>query len=209
MNRCLIADDHAMLRDALVGSVRLGWPGAEICEAEDFPSAWAAAASGPDLILSDLAMPGAAPLEGIERLIEAAPGTPLLVITGNDDDQLLLALFDLGVAGYLPKSSRSATIEAAIGLILTGERFIPARVLELIAARGAGSAGSAASGPLTARQLDVLRLVAQGLTNKEIARELALSPATVKVHAAAIFETLGAATRTEAVNKAQGLRLLS
>lgn len=209
MNHCLIADDHAMLRDALVGSVRLGWPAANISEAEDFPSAWAAAASGPDLILSDLVMPGAEPLEGIERLIKVAPGTPLLVITGNDDDQLLLALFDLGVAGYLPKSSRSATIEAAIGLILTGERFIPARVLDLIAARGTGSGDSAANGPLTARQLDVLRLLAQGLTNKEIARELVLSPATVKAHAAAIFETLGAGNRTEAVSKAQGLRLLN
>lgn len=196
-----------MLRDALVGSVKLGWPEAAVSEADSFPAAWQAAQARPDLILCDLVMPGADPLDGIDGLLKAAPGVPVLVITGNDDDRLLLALFDRGVAGYLPKSSRAATIEAAIGLILSGERYIPSRVLDLTVGRSGGSA-SANGTRLTARQLDVLQLLAQGRTNKEIARELDLSPATVKAHAAAIFEGLGAANRTDAVSKAQALRLL-
>lgn len=187
----------------------LGWPEASIREAATFPEAWDAANADLDLILCDLVMPGAEPLDGIGGVLNAAPGVPVLVITGNDDDRLLLSLFDLGVAGYLPKSSRAATIEAAIGVILAGERYVPARVLELVAARAAGAVPPRGTeAVLTGRQLDVLRLLAQGLTNKEIAREFDLSPATVKAHAAAIFEALGASNRTEAVSKAQALRLL-
>lgn len=197
-----------MLRDALVGSVRLGWPGVAITEADTFPAAWQAAAALPDLILCDLVMPGAEPLAGIEGVLKAAPGVPVLVITGNDDDRILLSLFDLGVAGYLPKSSRAATIEAAIALILAGERYIPRRVLELVSNRRASAPSDPGQARLTERQLDVLRLIAQGQSNKEIARAFDLSPATVKAHAAAIFETLDASNRTEAVAKAQALRLL-
>lgn len=208
VKHCLICDDHAMLRDALVGCVRLNWPDARIEEAETFPAAWQAAASQPDLILCDLVMPGADPRDGIAGLRQAAPDVPVLVITGNEDDRLLIDLFDLGVAGYLPKSSRAATIEAAIALILAGERYVPSRVLDLLAARGSRPATGGGSVRLTERQLDVLQQIALGRSNKEIAREFDLSPATVKAHAAAIFEALGAANRTEAVRKAQALRLL-
>jgi len=141
-----------------------------------------------------------------ERDAQIASKQAFLAAAGHDFDQPLQAArlsFDQALRLSGADQAR------AVGLILTGERFIPGRVLDLIAARGSGGGGGAASGPLTARQLDVLRLLAQGLTNKEIARELVLSPATVKAHAAAIFETLGAANRTEAVSKAQGLRLLA
>jgi two-component system, NarL family, nitrate/nitrite response regulator NarL len=209
MKSCLICDDHAMMREALVGVVALAWPAAEIIQAADFPSAWTAAAAQPSLIISDLIMPGAGPLDGVRGLTRAAPETPILVVTGNDDDAVLLALFQLGVAGFAPKTSRSPVIEAAIRLILAGGRYLPPRVGELAARQrvGAGPPGEVFA-RLTERQTDVLRLIASGQSNKAIARALDLSPATIKTHAAAALAALGAATRTEAVLKAREMGLI-
>lgn len=211
MQTCLICDDHAMMREALAGAVTYGWPGVAVTLAADFPAAWAAAAQRPDLILSDLAMPGATPREGIARLRQIAPETPILVITGNEEDDLLLALFDLGVAGYCPKTSRSAVIEAAVRLVLAGGRYLPPEVLNLASHRAGPAAApvrTAVGARLTERQTEILRLMADGASNKEIARALDLSPATVKTHAAAAFAGLDVANRTEAVVRARSLGLI-
>ncbi len=208
MQSCLIADDHAMLRDAIAGTVALGWPAADIVQCGDFPSAWAAAAARPDLIISDLIMPGSAPLPGIAALRAAAPATPILVVTGSEDDATLLALFDLGVAGLAPKTSKAALIDAAIRVIVAGGRYLPPRLLDLAASRGQGTAPRPAPARLTARQVDVLRLIAAGQSNKEIARDLDLSPATVKAHTAAAIAALGAGNRAEAVFRAREAALI-
>jgi DNA-binding NarL/FixJ family response regulator len=192
--------------------VALGWPGVEIIEATDFPSAWSAAAANPDLIISDLVMPGASPVDGVRRLREAAQTSPILVVTGNEDDAVMLALLELGVAGFAPKTSKSVIIEAAIRLVLAGGRYLPPRIAEIVAgqAGAARSPGAAAEGrpKITDRQCDVLRLIALGRSNKEIARELDLSPATIKTHAAAAIAALGAVNRTEAVVKARAEGLI-
>jgi DNA-binding NarL/FixJ family response regulator len=206
MKACLICDDHAMMREALAGAVALGWPGAEVTQAADFPQAWLHAQGGPDLIICDLVMPGAGPIEGVRRLRETAPASPILVVTGNEDDEVLLQLLELGVAGFAPKTSRSSVIEAAIRLVLAGGRYLPPRVADLAVGRSAGSPrpGRLAPAPrLTARQIDALRLISAGRSNKEIARELDLSPATVKAHIAAALAALGAVNRTEAVVRAR------
>lgn len=215
MKTCLICDDHAMMREAMAGAVAIGWPKAVVAQAADYPAAWTAAQTRPDLIISDLIMPGSAPVEGIRRLAEIAPDSPILVVTGNEDDEVLLALLKLGVAGFAPKTSKSDVIEAAIRLVLAGGRYLPPRLVDL-ATRSGGPAPAAApapSGPamlgrLTERQLDVLRLIAGGGSNKEIARELDLSPATIKAHTAAAIAALGAANRTEAAMRAREMGLI-
>src|SRR6516165_8773442 len=153
MQTCLICDDHAMMREALAGAVGLGWPLARIEQAADFPQAWAAARRGFDLIISDLVMPGATPLEGVRRLREAAPGSPILVVTGNEEDAVLLSLFELGIAGFAPKTSKSSVIEAAIRLVLAGGRYLPPRLVELAVERGGGgrTGGGVAAPRLTER----------------------------------------------------------
>jgi DNA-binding NarL/FixJ family response regulator len=209
MKSCLICDDHAMMREALAGAVALGWPDAAVTQAADFPQAWAAAAGGPDLIISDLVMPGAAPVEGIRRLKAAAPASPILVVTGAEEDEVLLALLELGIAGFAPKTSKSAIIEAAIRLVLAGGRYLPPRLVELAVERAGGGGKAVSVSPrLTERQSDVLARIALGRSNKEIARELDLSPATVKAHIAAGLAVLGAANRTEAVVRARELGLI-
>ena len=187
-----------MLRDALAGAVRLAHPGVVVTEAEDFPAAWIAAASRPDLILCDLVMPGAEPEAGVRGVQNAAPDTPILIITGNDDDALLLRLLTMGVAGFLPKSSRGRIIESAINLILSGGRYLPPRLAELMGVQGQTSAVSAIDPTpvhLSPRQTEILQALAVGQTNKEIARRLDLSPATVKAHVAKLMRKVGVQNR--------------
>ena len=212
MKTCLICDDHAMMREALAGAVAIGWPGAAVTLADDYPAAWQAAEARPDLIISDLVMPGSRPVDGIRRLAQIAPDSPILVVTGNEEDGLLLDLLKLGVAGFAPKTSKSEVIEAAIRLVLAGGRYLPPRLLDLATLGASPAVAVTTSAPLTGRvterQLDVLRLIATGGSNKEIARDLDLSPATIKAHAAAAIAALGAANRTEAVMRARELGLI-
>lgn len=201
------------MRDAISGVIDFCWPEASIETACDFPEAWAAIASQPDLCISDLGMPGASPREGIERLRRISESTAILVVTGNEDDQLLLELYALGIAGFVPKTSRTAVIEAAIRVVLAGETYMPSRVLQL--ALGAGLSVDkplqtiAFPNRLTDRQIEVLQLIAKGESSKEIARRLDLSPSTIKAHTAAVMTALGASNRTDAVTKALRLGIIS
>lgn len=214
MKTCLICDDHALVREALVGAVRFGWPDAAITQASDFPSAWDAATNAPDIILADLVMPGAAPLAGIDGLIAAAPHANILVITGTEDDTLMLDLLDRGVAGFAAKSMSGDIIEAAIRLIEAGGRFLPPRLADIAAHRMAHGAPVKRDAVevirerLSDRQMDVLQHVARGKSNKEIARELGLAPSTVKTHIGHILICLGAQNRTDATLKARLLNLV-
>jgi DNA-binding NarL/FixJ family response regulator len=214
MQSCLICDDHQLVREALAGAVARRWPDAIIAQAASFPEAWDKAAAAPDLCLADLTMPGASERDGIAGLQRAAPATPVLVITGSHDDRLLLDLIADGVAGFVPKTSGTDIILAAIELVLAGGRYMPPRVAELAAqSQGLGEAeapiGSRTPKPaVTPRQADVLRLVAGGYSNKEIARELDLSPATIKTHVAQAIAAIGAANRTDAAIRARTLGLI-
>jgi two-component system, NarL family, nitrate/nitrite response regulator NarL len=217
MKSFLICDDHRLVREALAGSVRMGWPSAQVDVAGDFPSAWAmAGASHYDLIICDLIMPGSGPLAGIDGVIRTAPETPLLVVTGTEDDALLLDLLDRGVAGFAPKTASGAIIEAAIHLILAGGRYLPTRLADIATARLDDDAPFPAirddvarlSERLTGRQIEVLRLIARGQSNKEIARALDLAPSTVKSHISHVLTCLGAANRTDAAIKARLLDLV-
>jgi DNA-binding NarL/FixJ family response regulator len=226
MNTCLICDDHALVREALVGTVKMAWPNAEISVVGDFPSAWASAATQPELCIADLIMPGATPLLGIQGIMSAAPNTKILVVTGTEDDALLMGLLKFGVAGFAPKTASGSIIEAAIRLILAGGRYFPPRLADLASAWVDAPASIATTrvndstlnnerdrldasvlAQLTSRQIDVLKLVSEGQSNKEIARALGLAPSTVKTHLEHLMETLGVANRTEAATKMKSLKL--
>jgi DNA-binding NarL/FixJ family response regulator len=215
MIQWMVCDDHEMMRGALVGCVNAGWPNSHIVEAANYAEAWAMAALHDlDIIISDLVMPGALPLDGIKRLMIQSTRTPILVVTGNEQDDLLIDLFDLGIAGFVPKTSSNEVIELAIRLVLAGDRYIPQRVIDLVTMRSSGEQLASSKQEfhdffqLTERQIEVLRHIAVGCSTKEIARNFALSPATIKTHTAAILAILGATNRTDAVVKAQGLGII-
>jgi DNA-binding NarL/FixJ family response regulator len=211
----LVCDDHPLVRSALALAAEAAC-GEPPLVARDFTEAWATAAATPDLALCvvDLHMPGAGPVEGLTGLKARAPGARILVVTGSELDEDLLASLDLGVDGFLPKTAESGVIDAALKLVLAGGRYLPPRVAALATGRPQAEAPEArgpietAYGRLGSRQRDILEQMADGRSNKEIARTLGLSPATVKTHVAQVIAVLGATNRTEAAAKARAQGLI-
>lgn len=185
--RCLIAEDHPLMRQALVDTVLANWPGARIDEARDYVEALAKLEFEPDICVIDLAMPGAEPLDGVTRLRRRAPTARILIATGLSDQALLDAIRDIGISGILPKTMEPDEIVAAIARALDGHE---------------GAVVSAAP-TLPPRQMQVLQLLEHGLTNKEIASRLGIAPATAKIHVAALLANLGVSNRTKAVAEAR------
>jgi len=218
--KVLIADDHALLRQGLRQLLADKNPDYEFSEAEGFDSALEVlAASGGDLMLIDLGMPGMAGADSLRALREAHPSTKIAVLTGSDDRSTILECLGAGVHGYILKSSPMEEIQRAIATILAGGVYVAPSLTQLSfpQASKAVSPTTEASRPVadaqgepprfTTRQLDVLRLLAEGRSTKDIARTLELGPGTVKIHLAAIFRTLNAHNRTEAVVLASKLNL--
>ena len=197
MTVCLVCDDHTLVRVALAEMLRSALPGVHLHEAADFTAAVQGMARlRPDLCLTDLRMPGAAPQAGVLALQAAAPPTPILVVTGAEDDLLLISLLQHGIAGFLEKTCDLAVIRAAVQILLSGGRYIPPRILTLLTDLPGQSAAPLPI--LTPRQAGVLDLASQGLSNKDMARRLSLAPSTVKTHLEEAMRRLDATNRTQA-----------
>lgn len=167
-----------------------------------------------DLLMLDLHIPGEEARGNLAAARAACPDTPIVVFSGSDDAHNLRLALEMDVAGFLPKSSPPEVVEAALRLVLAGGRYLPDAVrllalaepapVRVVPTNGAGAAPTT----LTVRQRHVLQLLAQGSPNKQIARELGISPATVKAHVAQVLAALGAGNRTEAVMVAHQRGLL-
>ena len=202
-----LADDHPIMRSALRGALEALQPLPRFVEAADLPGTLALVADHPrlDLLLMDLWMPGVNGLEGVAAVRDAAPTLPIAVVSAAEDQGLVRSLFELGIAAFIPKTEPPAVIVAAVRIVLGGGQYFPPRFM--LERPGNQGAVVAPEPTLTVRQRDVLRLLAKGLPNKLIARELGLTEGTVKVHLLAIFRALGVRNRTEAVLAAQRHRL--
>jgi DNA-binding NarL/FixJ family response regulator len=201
--RIAIADDHPLMRAAIVSALATLAPDIRFFEAANHAAALALldATPAPDLLLMDLHMPGGDGIDGVRAVRERAPQVPVAVISAEDDTAVVRALLALGVSGFIPKTDSPAVITSAVQLILAGGVYVPARLMAGVRVPVPVN-GAAASG-LTARQMDVVRLLACGLSNKAIARELGVSEGTVKVHLLAVFRVLAVRNRTSAVLEAQ------
>lgn len=213
--KILIADDHELFRDGLRHVLdQLGSP-LTIVEASDFPQAIVAVERERDIdiVLLDLSMPGMSWNDGLQRLKELLPETvPLIVLSASDDRRHVLQAVNMGAAGFIPKTSSSRVMLSALKLVLSGGVYLPPALLE----QGAGGALDGSGGPmgsesavsfLTPRQREVLTLLGQGKSNKEIARVLQLAEGTVKLHVTAILKALNVNNRTRAVVAASQLGL--
>ncbi|CCG42918.1 response regulator [Magnetospirillum molischianum] len=212
--KILIADDHELFRDGLrhVLSQFEGPP--IVIEASDFPQAIAAAENETDIgiVLLDLAMPGMSWGDGLAKLRDVLPSdVPVIVLSASDDRRHVLQAVNMGAAGFIPKTSSSRVMLSALKLVLSGGVYLPPALLDQgpsgSDAAGLPVAGESALAALTPRQREVLALLGQGKSNKEIARVLELAEGTVKLHVTAILKALNVNNRTRAVVAASHLGL--
>jgi len=206
--RIVVADDHPIVRAGIVGLLE-SEPGIEVVgEAADGAEAVAVTeAESPDLVLMDLRMPQLGGAAATARIVAASPGTRVLVLTTYETDDHILAAIEAGASGYLLKAAPQAEILAGIRAVAAGETVLaPSIAAKLVSRVRAGA--SAASPQLSPRELEVLRLVAAGRSNPEIARTLFIGEATVKTHLLHVFEKLEVNDRTRAVTRAMELGVL-
>jgi DNA-binding NarL/FixJ family response regulator len=213
----LVIDDHALFREGLKFLLRSLDAGLQVDEAGNCAKALEhAAARSYDLVLLDLKMPGVEGLDALAALRDAAPAAPLVVLSGEDNPGVVRAAIERGAMGFIPKSSTPEVLIQALRLVLARGVYLPPAVLGAVGTTSPSSpetppatAGQSALSSLTPRQMDVLRCVIQGKSNKIIARELDVSEGTVKAHLSSVLRALGTRNRTEAVYAAAklGLRL--
>lgn len=145
-------------------------------------------------MLLDLNLPDSRGLDTLMQLREAAPMARVIVLSADDRAETVMAALDGGASGFIPKSADATALDQALRTVLGGGVHVPPAV-----ARGPDAGTGSELPPLTARQLDVFRCLVSGLSNKLIARELALSDSTVKTHVQAIFDKLGVTSRAQVV----------
>lgn len=207
--RVLLVDDHAILREGLRSFLSLQ-PDIEVVgEAGDGLTALEQARLlQPDVVLMDITMPAMDGLEATRRLREESPNSRVLILTQHDDREYVFPLLEAGAAGYVPKKAGGAELLAAIRGVYEEGAFLSPSIARLVVERYVQRPSEGEERPhLTERETEVLRLLAEGKTNKEIAAILCLSVKTVMVHRANIMEKLGLHSRTELVKYAirQGL----
>jgi len=208
MYSLLVADDHPLFRDALHAVISSGFTDAQLLETDSLAGAMAhiEALEGLDLLLLDLSLPDADGLEGLKTLRETFPGLPVAIVSAHQERQLVLDAITLGAVGYIPKSTPREQLLAALQQILQGQLYLPADIMRrpppraIPAAAGEDSEDQPSRLPrLTDKQLDVLGCMSQGMSNKQIARELDIAETTVKTHVSAILRKLGATSRVHAI----------
>lgn len=200
--RVIVADDHPLFRAALLGAVRAQLPEATVVEVASLDELQGALAASDDvdLLLMDLHMPGANGFAGLAFVCQRHPEVPVLMVSADEDREVVSRALALGAVGFIPKSASIEAIGDAIGAVLAGGSWVPPELAE-----GGGPADPSEQAlaervaELTPQQFRVLRMIASGLLNKQIAYDLGVSEATVKAHVTAIMRKLGVRTRTQAV----------
>jgi DNA-binding NarL/FixJ family response regulator len=213
--RVLLVDDQAMVRAGL-RMILDSEPGIEVVgEVDDGAGAAAAVAElRPDVILMDIRMPGMDGLAATREVIAAHPDAKVVVLTTFDLDEYVYGALRAGASGFLLKSASGDALVNAVKVVAGGEALLAPEVTRRVieefarATRAAGTAGAEhvatadAIGDLSEREVEVLQLMAQGLSNQEIAKELYLSSTTVKTHVSHILTKLGVRDRVQAVVEA-------
>lgn len=212
MMKILIADDHELFLQGLKFVLESHFKDSQITAVKDYTGLLSEVERKSfDLIITDLAMPGANFMEALTKVHSILKDTPIIVISAVFGKQIVQKTFEIGVSGYIPKSSSNDLLLSAIHLVLAGGLYIPKDLLEeatvspemqslkdLSAIQNTNDEDR----KLTNRQIDVLRCLAKGMQNKIIAYELGLTEGTVKVHITVLLKALGVSNRTAAIMEA-------
>ncbi len=198
--RVLIADDHDLVREAIAAFLHGEGLGAVITVPTLDDALLAVDESGGfDLVLLDLNMPGMNGLEGLSRMISANRGRPVAILSGNLSRPLADQAIRAGAAGFVPKTMPSLAMVEAVRSMVAGESFTPYALVQPAEATGSN---------LSQREIDVLRGICEGKSNKEIARSLDLQEVTIKLHVKTLSRKLNAKNRTHAAMIARELHLV-
>jgi len=218
----ILADDHELIREAVRPYLHTLTDEVSIWEASTYAEVYALetraqqAPEGVALALIDLRMPGLStddPYEGLRRILEIFPKTPVAIFSGDEAGQVIAGAIKNGARGYIPKTKRGASLVNALRLIMAGEIYIPPTLAtkfpdtprQIPSPKIVATANLAS--PLAPREIESLTLLAKGMTNKEIARHLSIPADTVKMHLSSAYRKLGATNRVEAVRIATELNL--
>ncbi|GAB2810201.1 response regulator transcription factor [Actinocorallia aurea] len=198
----LLADDQALVRAGFRSLLARARDIAVVGEAASGTEAVALADRlAPDVVLMDIRMPGIDGIEATRRILAARPETKVVVLTTFDTDEHVFEALAAGASGFLTKEVEPAELRRAVAVAAAGEALLSPGVTRRVVARFAGAAArpSAPLEALTARENEVVRLVARGLSNEEIARELVISPLTAKTHVTRAIAKLGVRDRVQLV----------
>lgn len=215
--KALVIDDHPLVQEAVSNVLRRLEPQATIEVAADCESGLDLAGHGaePDLVLLDLNLPGVSGIPAVKLWRTRFPGIAVVVLSAATDQQTVLAAIGAGAAGFIPKSSSNEVMVNALRLVLGGGRYLPPELLSqsgrsdnALRRSRQGTTLSVETLGLSARQIEVLKLIAKGAPNKVICRELGLAERTVKAHVTAVFRALKVTSRTQAAIEASRLGLI-
>jgi len=201
--RVVVVDDHAVVRSGL-RRVLDAEPDIEtVGEAANAERAvYESIEQQPDVVLMDVVMPGRSGIEGLPGLLQAVPATKVLILSMQDDPRYVREAFDAGASGYVLKEAADAEVVGAVRAVARGERYVhPALGARMIAVE-AEERRRAEADPLSEREHEVLRLLALGHTNQEIAAQLYISVRTAETHRAHIMQKLQLSSRAELVRYA-------
>lgn len=205
--KILVVDDHPLILEALKQVLRDLDPDLEVIEARDARNALDQASAHPELslMLLDLALPGRHGFELLADLRQDFPQLPVVVLSATEDRDTVLRAINDGAMGFIPKTSRTEVLLAALRLVFSGGVYLPPSAFSVQSGAAAAERlpAPATRAPrdvgLTERQSQVLALLVQGKSNKLICRALDLAEGTVKIHVTAILRALNVSNRTEAV----------
>ncbi len=208
MPTILIADDHELIREAIKPYLRQLVEDAKLVEAGSYGEVFDRGAKLKEadarviLAMLDLSMPGAADDDaffGLRKLKQILPNTPVVIFSSTENPATISEALKNGAQGFIPKSARGRSLVNALRLVLAGEIYVPPIMATVAVEPPPAAPAPPMSEELSSRELESLRMLVRGMSNKEIARELGLQAVTVKLHLRKAYRKLGATNRVEAV----------
>lgn len=213
--KVLMVDDHALFRDGMHYVLQQLADEVEVIDSGNFLDGMKQAANNPDLDLAllDLHMPGSEGVKSILAFHESNPSIPLVVVSGSDQREDIEKVMEYGAMGFISKMSSSKIMLSALRMVMDGGVYLPPQLLQqAMVSIDQGTTDKRTDrqnkNGLTARQMQTLQLLAEGLSNKEISQRMNLAEGTVKIHTAAVYQALRVSSRLDAVSTARRLGFL-